>query len=76
LTASGASLRPIASQLTPAGMWLILVLLQCGGAGFMSITVTILQQLGVTIFARTRIKGMHLFWAACAIELWAGLLLA
>lgn len=76
LTASGASLRPIASQLTPAGMWLILVLLQCGGAGFMSITVAILQHLGVTIFARTRIRGMHLFWAACAIELWAGILLA
>ena len=76
LTASGASLRPIASQLTPAGMWLILVLLQCGGAGFMSITVTILQQLGVTVFARTRIRGMHLFWAACVIELWAGVLLA
>ncbi len=76
LTASGATLKPVATQLTPAGMWVLLFLMQCGGAGFMSLTVAILQRLGVTIFAKTRIRGMQLFWAACTIELSAGMLLA
>lgn len=76
LTASGSTLQPIATQLTPAGLWVVLVLLQCGGAGFMSITVALLQRLGVPVFMRTTIRGTRLFMAACAIEVWAGMLLA
>ena len=75
LTASGASLQPIATTLTPAGMWLVVVLLHGGGAGFMSITIGVLQRLGVPIFAHTKIRGWRLFAAVLLIEIWAGALL-
>ena len=75
LTASGATLQPIATVLTPAGMWLVLVLLHGGGAGFMSMTIGLLQQLGVPIFAHTKIRGWRLFAAVLLIEAWAGALL-
>ena len=75
LTASGASLQPIATTLTPAGMWLVLILLHGGGAGFMSITIGVLQRLGVPIFAHTKIRGWRLFAAVLLIEIWAGALL-
>ena len=75
LTASGASLQPIATTLTPAGMWLVVVLLHGGGAGFMSITIGVLQRLGVPIFAHTKIRGWRLFAAVLLIEAWAGALL-
>ncbi len=75
LTASGASLQPIATTLTPAGMWLVLILLHGGGAGFMSITIGVLQRLGVPIFAHTKIRGWRLFAAVLLIEAWAGALL-
>ncbi len=75
LTASGASLQPIATTLTPAGMWLVVVLLHGGGTGFMSITIGVLQRLGVPIFAHTKIRGWRLFAAVLLIEIWAGALL-
>ena len=75
LTASGAAIQPIATTLTPAGMWLVVVLLHGGGAGFMSITIGVLQRLGVPIFAHTKIRGWRLFAAVLLIEAWAGALL-
>ncbi len=75
LTASGAAIQPIATTLTPAGMWLVVVLLHGGGAGFMSITIGVLQRLGVPIFAHTKIRGWRLFAAVLLIEIWAGALL-
>jgi trk system potassium uptake protein TrkH len=75
LTASGATIQPIATTLTPAGMWLVLILLHGGGAGFMSITIGVLQRLGVPIFAHTKIRGWRLFAAVLLIEAWAGALL-
>lgn len=75
LTASGASLQPIATTLTPAGMWLVVVLLHGGGAGFMSVTIGVLQRLGVPIFAHAKIHGWRLFAAVLLIEIWAGALL-
>ena len=75
LTASGATIHPIATVLTPAGMWLVVVLLHGGGAGFMSITIGVLQRLGVPVFAHTKIRGWRLFAAVLLIEAWAGALL-
>ncbi|MCX6014655.1 MAG: hypothetical protein NT020_03570 [Chloroflexales bacterium] len=75
LTASGATMQPIATAITPAGMWLLLVLLHGGGAGFMSVTIGLLQRLGVPIFAHTKIHGWRLFCAVVIIEVWAGALL-
>lgn len=75
LTASGASLQPIVTTLTPAGMWLVVVLLHGGGAGLMSFTIGLLQRLGVPIFAHAKIRGWRLFAAVVLIEVWAGALL-
>jgi trk system potassium uptake protein TrkH len=76
MTATGSTSIDITQVCTPLGYALLIVLLHVGGVGFMSITLSLLQQFGVRVFRMRRVSGWRLFWGALAIEVWVTMMLA